>query len=112
MTERPRAEAGASGRFGTDVDGLRSFGRQLAGHGGALAGLGVGEVVAGAVLPGSATARALAVAAEACDGALARVHTDYAFAGEESVGDSTRFEEHEHGHAAGFRALGDRIGGA
>jgi hypothetical protein len=41
-------------------------------------------------------------------GALARVHADYAFAGDESQTDSSRFEEHDH--AAGFRSFGDHIG--
>lgn len=105
-------DAGAGGQLGTNTDTLRSFGQQITAHGGILRELGIAEAMSGATLPGGDTARALANAADACGTALGRVHADYTFAGDESVTDSARFEEHEQDHEARFRALGDQSRGA
>ena len=109
MVNEEQSTAPVAGRLVTNTEDLRSFGQKIAAHGETVEGLSLAGLAGGLNMAGSAVARALADAAEACDGALVRVHQDYAFAGDESARDSSRFEEHEQQHAAAMRAVGEQI---
>ena len=97
-----------TGKLGTNIEGLRSFGQSVAEHASTIAGLGIGGVFDQVAMPDSPIAQVLADAGSACESALTKVHQAYASAGDESVADSLRFEEHEQEHANSFRVTGER----